>query len=259
MRRRESPFRLRPRVQDAAGRRRPALHVVRDDRSGRDDGRGADGRNGRGDLRSGAAADEQRLQAGEDVAEIERACDPALPRRRRLLQPAGQRAPGPEDQRLDGSLRELELCRDLAIRQPLPLAEEDRAPLRLRQLLEHVLEPDQLVGTMRGRRSKLLDDLEVGRRFDPAAPPGGAAAREADVVRDLEEPGRLDLRHDAALDAAERVQEGGLHRVLGLLTGAELVQAVPEDLVGVLLVERARRVGFRRRGPFDPACTTYRR
>jgi len=78
-------------------------------------------------------------------------------------------------------------------------------------------------------------------------------------VRDLEEPRRLQLRHDAALDAAERVEEGALDRVLGLLARAELVQAVAEDLVRVLLVERPREVRFGSRRSFDPDCTTYGR
>ena len=107
-----------------------------------------------------------------------------------------------------------------------------------------------------GAGRQLLDDLEVGRRLDAAAAPRRAAARQADVVGDLEEPRRLELGHDAALDAAERVQERALHRVLGLLARAELVQAVAEDLVRVLLVERARRRpprehGRLRRGSHD--------
>ena len=65
--------------------------------------------------------------------------------------------------------------------------------------------------------------------------------------------------HDAALDAAERVQEGALHGVLGLLAGAELVQAVAEDLVRVLLVERARDVRLGSRLALDPVRTTYGR
>ena len=62
-------------------------------------------------------------------------------------------------------------------------------------------------------------------------------------MRDLEQPRRLELRNDAALQAAERVHERRLHRVLGLFPRAELVHAVPEDLSGVALVQIARRLG----------------
>ena len=177
----------------------------------------------------------------------------------RLLEPARERAARAEDQRLDGGLRELELLRDLAVREALPLAQQDRAALALGHLLEHVLEADQLVGAPRRRRGQLLDHLEVGRRLDAAAPPARAAAREADVVGDLEEPRRLELRHDAALDPAERVQERALDGVLRLLPRAELVQAVAEDLVRVLLVEGAREVGFGRGDALDAVRTAYGR
>ena len=75
----------------------------------------------------------------------------------------------------------------------------------------------------------------------------GAVAGEADVLGDLEQPGRLGLRHDTAAQAAERVQERVLDRVLGLLARAELVQAVAVDLARVALVEIACEVGFGRR------------
>ena len=61
------------------------------------------------------------------------------------------------------------------------------------------------------------------------------------------------------LIAAEGVQERALDRVLGLLARAELVQAVAEDLVRVLLVERARHVRLGGKRPFDAAGTTYGR
>jgi hypothetical protein len=155
-----------------------------------------------------------------------------------------ERAPGPEDERLDRRLRQLELLGDLAIRQALPLAQEDRAALAVGHPLEHVLEPHQLVRSRRGGGRQLLHDLEVGRRLDPSAPPGRAPAGEADVVSDLEEPGRFLLRDDTAAKAPEGVEERALDRVLGLLAGAELVEAVAEDLVPVALVERLGRRGL---------------
>src|SRR5438067_11429024 len=162
-----------------------------------DYGRGArDGDHG-GDLRRAAAPDEQGFETGQQAAQIGAAQEPALRGLRRLLEPRGERPSSAEDERLDRTLRELELGGDLAIRQSLPLTQENRAALALGHLLEHALQPDQLVGGTRRRRSELLDRLEVGRRLDASAPPAGAAAREADVVRDLEKPGRLELRDDA--------------------------------------------------------------
>src|SRR5262249_24523087 len=92
------------------------------------------------------------------------------------------------------------------------------------------------------RGNDLLQHLEVVRRLDPSTPPRRAPARQADVVRDLEQPRRLDLGDDAALQATERVHERRLDGVFGLLARAELVQAVAEDLRGVALVQIAGRV-----------------
>src|SRR5439155_10173394 len=100
-----------------------------------------------------------------------------------------------------------ELVADLPVGETLPLAQQDRAALGLRHLLEHVLKTDQLVRAARRRGRQLLDELEVSRRLDSAATPRGTAAGQADVVRDLEEPGRLELGLDAALEAAKCVQE----------------------------------------------------
>ena len=49
------------------------------------------------------------------------------------------------------------------------------------------------------------------------------------------------------------------YAAVGLLTGAELVEAVAEDLVCVLLVQRARDVRLGGNGPFNAAGTTYGR
>ncbi len=70
-----------------------------------------------------------------------------------------------------------------------------------------------------------------------AAAPRGAAAREADVLGDLEQPGRLGLGHDAATECAERVHVRRLDRVLSLFARAELMQAVALELRGVTFVE----------------------
>ena len=228
-------------------------------RRGRGDGARTDDGDRCRHLGGGAAADEQRLDPCDEIAEVGHPPGPLAQRLRRLLEALGERTACAEDQRLDGGLRQLQLVGDLAIREPLPLAEEDRAALVLRHLLEDVLEADQLVAARGRRRRQLLDDLEVGGRLDPAPPPRGAASRQADVVRDLEQPGRLELRLDPAPKAAEGVEERALHGVLGLLARAELVEAVAEDLRRVPLVELMRRIRFRRRGAFDAVRTTYGR
>src|SRR5204863_2362219 len=79
------------------------------------------------------------------------------------------------------------------------------------------------------------------------------------VVRNLEEPGRLELGDDAALQTAERVHERRLNRVLGLLARAELVQAVPVDLRRVALVEIPGRGSARSVGSLDTGCSAYGR
>src|SRR4029450_5073014 len=96
-------------------------------------------------------------------------------------------------------------------------------------------------------------------RLPVPAPPRRPAAGEADVVRNLEQPRGLLLRHDAAPNAAERVQERALHRILGLLARAELVQAVAEDLVRVLLVQRTGQIGLVGGWPGEPTRAAYGR
>ena len=230
-----------------------------DDGIGGDDRRRARDGHDCGDLRRAASADEERLEPRREAAEVEAPKEPAPRTLRGLLEPRCQRAPRSEDQRLDRALRDLELRGDLAIRETLPLAEQDRASLALGHLLEHVLQADQLVGRAGGGGRQLLDGVEVGGRLDAAATPARAAAREADVVCDLEEPGCLELGHDAALQAPERVQERALDGVFGLLARAELVEAVAKDLVRVLLVERLGQAGLGGTRPLDPSCTAYGR
>jgi hypothetical protein len=73
------------------------------------------------DLES-ARAPEQRLEPSEQRADV--------PQRAAAAQLARKRAPCAEEQRLDGALREVELSRDLRVREALPLAQQNRAPLR---------------------------------------------------------------------------------------------------------------------------------
>src|SRR5919198_1955671 len=107
----------------------------------------------------------------------------------RLVELAGQRAARSEDQGLDRRLGQLELLGDLAVRQPLPLAQQDRALLVGRQPRERVGEPRQLVVCGDGRGSKARETLRIMNRLNPAPPPGRAPALAAYVLGDLEEPG----------------------------------------------------------------------
>jgi hypothetical protein len=167
-------------------------------------------------------------------------------RLRLLGEAGGQGATCPEEEGLDGGLREAELLGDLLVGEALPLAEEQRAPLLLGHLAERLGQPDQLVRVRLARGEDVLDRIEIARRLDAAAPRGGALAGQADVLRDLVQPRRLELRVDAALVAAEGVQERRLDRVLRLLPVPELVEAVREDLAGIALVEVPRRIRFGR-------------
>ncbi len=229
-------------------------------RGGRRDGRGRDCECRRRDLDGGrAAAAEQRFRASDCATDVGAAAQPPLPRVSVLLQALSERATCAEDQRLDRSLREPELGRDFAIGESLPLPQKNRAPLVLGHLLEHVLERDQLVRDLLASGNDLLEHLEVVRRLDLASTPGGASAREAHVVGDLEQPGRLELGDDSPREAAEGVHEGRLDGVLRLLARPELVQAVAVDLCGVALVEIARRICARSDRPLDAGRTAYGR
>src|SRR5439155_25017208 len=102
-----------------------------------------------------------------------------------------------------------------------------------------------LVDVADGRADELAHLFEVLRRLDEAPARPRVLPREADVLRDLVEPRRLELGHDAALEAAESVQERRLSRVLRLLAVAELDEAVGEDLPAEALVEVTRALGGR--------------
>src|SRR5581483_187773 len=224
----------------------------------RDDGRRRDGRNGRRNLR--AAREEERLEQRDP-----RPCVAALrgPLADRLLligETRGERPARTEDQRLDRSLRDLHLLRDLAIGQSLPFAEQQRAALLLRHLLQRARQADQLVRVDLVRRNDVLHRLEIVERLDLAATRRRAQPRQADVLRDLVEPGELELGRVTALQPAERIQEGRLRCVLCLFLAAELMAAVRKDLPAVLRVEALRVLRTRSRRLRERlTCTTYGR
>jgi hypothetical protein len=85
-------------------------------------------------------------------------------------------------------------------------------------------------------RRQLSERLGVACELDLPPPTRTVETGEANVVRDLEEPGQLDSRHDTASQPAERVQERRLHRVFGLIALAEPGQAESEDTPRIALV-----------------------
>ena len=172
-------LRLRLRARDGRDLHRDDVVPRRDDlldrmaRRGRrgDDRRRGHGRHGRGDLRS--AGEQDRLHDRNERAGVAAAAQPlasARLLRRRLDEAVGERAARAEEQRLDGGLRQVELVRDLLVRQALPLTEEQGAALLLRHRLERLGQADQLVGVGLVRGDVVLHRLEVARRLD-AAPP----------------------------------------------------------------------------------------
>jgi hypothetical protein len=155
---------------------------------------------------------------------------------------------GAEDQRLDCGLRDVERLGDLRVAQALPIAQQDRAAQILRHRGEGVVEAEELLVSVRGAAGQpLLQLLQVGRRLDPRAPRRTQPAREADVVRDLVEPGCLELGNDALLQRPVDAQEGFLDSVLGILARAKLPSAITLDLSAVPFVQPGCiRLGARR-------------
>ena len=97
-----------------------------------------------------------------------------------------------------------------------------------------------------GRDDEIGDRADVDRKLHPGPPRDRPPAIHHDVLGDLEEPRALGLRLDALLEAAMRVQEHDLRRVLCLLARTEPPQAVVEDRLRVLLVQRLRPLTRRR-------------
>ena len=185
---------------------------------------------------------EERLERAEQRGDAQG----PRPRLVDLLQLLGERAPRAEHEHLDRGFGQVELRGDLAVRQALPLAQQDDRPVPLRQLLERFRERRCLPGDLLGRGDEVLERIEVARRLDLAAAPGGLAASPAHVLRDLVEPGRLELRSDTAAKPAVGVEERRLDRVLGLLAVPEQPEAVAEDPLRVPRVEVSRGLGLGR-------------
>ncbi len=146
-------------------------------------------------------------------------------------------APRAEEQRLDGRPADAELASDLCVGPSLPLAEQERAPLGLGQARKRLLDADEPPVPALGRLCELGQRLRVLRDLAQPSPRTGAMARLALVLRDRQQPRLLELRHDAAPHRAKGLEERRLRRVLGVLARAERAEAVPEDEIGVPLVE----------------------
>src|SRR5204863_4607578 len=80
--------------------------------------------------------------------------------------------------------------------------------------------------------------------FDLGAPRVAEVPGEADVVRDLVEPGRLELRHDPFLQRCVDAEECVLDGVLGVFARAQVRVAVAVQLRSEALVQiSCRSVG----------------
>ena len=119
----------------------------------------------------------------------------------------------------------------------MPLAHQQRAAQVGRHVGECVIEAEQLVGVRRVRRGALSEQIQIGRGLHTRAAGRAEPARQAHVVRDLVEPGSLELGDDTLSERRAYPQERVLDGVLGLLARTQLADAVPQDLVVVLGVE----------------------
>jgi hypothetical protein len=152
-----------------------------------------------------------------------------------------ERAPRPEEERFDGGHRERELVRDLGVRQPLDLAQEDRLALGVGQAAERV--PD-----IRRRRPLRVVQREeqVGVELDLLRTLGAKPRAAAnDVAGDGQEPGLGLLRAVTSAHGPEGVQERRLGDVLGFFGIADVAQHRSVHLAPVPAVdplERAIRV-----------------
>src|SRR5205807_2889528 len=88
--------------------------------------------------------------------------------------------------------------------------------------------------------SLVREDVGIAGDLEAALTAARLPAPQADVPRDLQEPRRLDPRDGASAESAERVEKRRLHRVLGLLARAEVVEAVRVDPALVSFVETLR-------------------
>jgi hypothetical protein len=152
------------------GRRRQHEHAA---------GRGRDG-NGRSlrAARGGEVARQQRPDSREQRAGRER----TLHRLRDAAELARTRAAGAEEERLDSRHGRLEPVRDLAVRQPLHLAQEQGLAQARRHAGEHAGQGlDGLVLLVLGGRDELLEQERIPGRLELSPARVRAEPGQADV------------------------------------------------------------------------------
>ena len=212
------------------GRRRVVVEHVRHDDRAAPDGRRADAE--RGDLRGdGSAA--AREEADERV-------DPRRARRARRRPREADREDAVRARKSSDSTAgpgDRERGRELVVREPAELAQEQRVPLLARQRLDRRPERGEVgaanrlgerVGRSRGRLELLHGQRLAHARADP---------RPALVARDRREPRRRLARLGAVQERAVRREEGLLRGVLGLGAIAQQRAAEPPDGAPVVAVE----------------------
>src|SRR5438034_9469818 len=161
-RRRRRPLRSRLLMMWLAGRWDQRMT----NRGGRGGNRGHNRRSG-GEL--GRRAAEQGLPPRQKGA------DTPVPAAR-AVELARERAPRPEEQRLHRAFGQRELLGNLLVREPLPLAEQDRALLVRRELGERVGTAGQLVVRPTRRRRQPGHAVRVPPELGPVSAPRGTLA-----------------------------------------------------------------------------------
>src|SRR6185436_605468 len=157
-----------------------------------------------------------------------------------LLDLSGELVAPAVDARFDGAFGQLQLLRDLVVRQLLDIAHEDGRAQRLRQRAHGVLEQLHPIALLHHRHLALrLADGHQLRGVDVAVDrlalfPDAAIVIDAEVAADADQP-RLEVR--AAVEGTQRLEDlekDVLREVLGLVVPAdELVRDV-EHLPPVL-------------------------
>jgi len=224
------------RSRDRKRPRRVRVRIVRRDGDRRRGHHNACGDNG---LRHRAG--EQRLEHARQRARAESAA-----RRVAALQVLGECTPRPEHEHLDCAFRESGLGRDLPAGKALPLTQQDDRAVLLGEAVERFRQLRGLTARVLRCGDDVLQRVEIVRRFEPAAPPRVLVPRAADVLRDLEQPRRLEFRTNAATQSAVRVEERRLDRVLRFLAVAKQPEAVAEDPIRVPCVQIRSGISLRR-------------
>jgi hypothetical protein len=120
----------------------------------------------------------------------------------------------------------------------LPFSEEDCPSLPFRHCFKRLTEPEELPALVLSTRGHLLENVRIACNLALASAAIRVPACQTYVPRDREKPGQLDLGDNSALKGSERMHECGLERIFGLVPVAKVVDAVCEDAVSVVLVER---------------------